>query len=101
MIKIGIMELIIWTVFPVAIRRPIVKMTETLATIKGDIMRTIFLKKNNMRRKIIIMAKGAEMAICLNISTPKVSSATGRPVIKYCSSPENLDIFSFNLIDTL
>ena len=38
----------------------------------------ISLKKNHMSRKITTIAIGALIAICLNISTPKVSSATGQ-----------------------
>ena len=81
MIKIGIMELMICTVFPVITRRPMVMITQTTATIIGERIRTILRKKIHMRTKMTAMATGADKAICLNISTPKTSSATGKPVI--------------------
>ena len=50
---------------------------------------------------MISMAVGAEIAICLNISTPKVSSAIGRPVIWYVSPEANPAIFSRSFSATL
>ena len=38
-------------------------------------------KKNHISRKMISIDSGAEIAIWMNISTPKLSSATGRPVM--------------------
>ena len=79
--KMGIMELIMWTVFPEITSRLIVQITATIATIKGDMIRTNLRKKKSMSTKIMTMATGPVIAICLNICTPKVSSATGRPVM--------------------
>ena len=81
MMKTGIIELMMWTVLPVAMRIPMVQITETMATIMAERMREIFLKNTSMMMKMMSMAMGAEIAICLNISTPNVSSATGSPVM--------------------
>ncbi|MBA7658352.1 hypothetical protein ES703_66302 [subsurface metagenome] len=79
--KIGIIELIICTGYPSPIKSPIVEMTETIATINGEIISTSLRKKSSISINITNIAKGAEAAIWINISTPKVSSATGRPVM--------------------
>ena len=64
--------------------------TVAIARIIGESTSTSLRKNTSMRMKTTAMAMGAETAICLNISTPKVSSATGRPVMKYCSSPSSV-----------
>ncbi len=79
--KIGIMELMMWTVKPMPMSSPMVAMTVTMATIIGATISGMLRKKNHSSRKIIRPASGAEMPICTNISKPKVSSATGRPVM--------------------
>ena len=101
MMKIGIMLLMMWIVLPVATSSAIVTMQLTIATIIGERMSTIFLKNSSSRMKMISMAVGAEIAICLNISTPKVSSAIGRPVIWYVSPEANPAIFSRSFSATL
>ena len=83
----GIIEDMMCMVLSVAINNPIVYITATTAIIKGDMININDLKNRNIEQKIINMAKGADIAICLNISTPNVSSATGRPVIKNLSFP--------------
>ena len=45
MIKIGIIELIMWTVYPVPMSNPMVQITETIATIMGETI------KINLRKK--------------------------------------------------
>ena len=55
--------------------------TETIATIMGEIISTSLRKKISISMNMTTIAAGAEIAICINISTPNVSSATGRPVI--------------------
>jgi len=92
MMKIGIMELMMWTAFPVPINNPMVQMTATTATIIGLIISIKRLKKAYISPKMTSIAIGAEIAICTNICTPNVSSATGRPVMKYCSSPVKVAI---------
>jgi hypothetical protein len=87
MMNMGIILLIICTGKPDMMSAPMVIITETIAIIMGDIIRTSFLKKMSISMKITIMAEGAETAICMNISTPNVSSATGSPVMWYASSP--------------
>ncbi len=77
MMKIGIIELIMWMVFPVIMSAPIVRTTETIATIIGEMMSDTRLKKNHIKRKMRAMAMGAEIAIWTNICTPNVSLATG------------------------
>ena len=78
-------------VFPVAIKAPMVRITETMATIIGETMSDTRLKKNHISRKISAIAMGAETAIWTNIWTPKVSFATGSPVmwVYRTSDPEN------------
>ena len=56
-------------------------MTETIAIIIGDMTSTGFLKNSSIKTKITTIASGADTAIWMNISTPKVSSATGSPVM--------------------
>ncbi len=79
--KIGIIELMMCTVKPSPISRPIVAITVTIATIIGAMISVMLRKKYHISRKIMRPASGAEMAICTNISWPKVSSATGSPVM--------------------
>ena len=100
MMKIGIMLLMMWIVLPVATSRAIVTTQLTTATIIGERIRTIFLKKSRSSRKMISMASGAETAICLNISTPKVSSAIGRPVMWYSSPVAKVAIFARSRLAT-
>ncbi len=63
MMKMGIMLLMMCTVLPVVTSRPIVKMTETIATIMGEMMSISFRKKSRSRPKMTSIAKGAEIAI--------------------------------------
>ena len=79
--KMGIIELMMWMVLPVMISRLIVDKAQTTATIMGEVMKISRLKNHHNNKKMTNIASGAEIAICLNISTPKVSSATGNPVI--------------------
>ena len=58
-----------------------VQMILTIATIIGETMSETLLKKKSIRRNMMSPASGALTAICLNISMPKVSSATGSPVM--------------------
>ncbi len=82
MMKIGIIELMMWIVLPVTIRSAMVTITETIATIIGETTSTSLRKNQSISRKMTSIASGAETAIWMNISTPNVSSATGRPVMK-------------------
>ena len=50
----GIMELIICTVFPDIMRSAIVHITDTMARIIGETMRDSFLKKNSIRRNRMV-----------------------------------------------
>ncbi len=68
-------------VWPVATKSAMVTIQLTMAIIKGEIINASLRKKRSSNRKMMSIAVGAERAICLNISTPKVSSATGRPVM--------------------
>ena len=47
----------------------------------GAVTTRTLRKKKSMSRKMSRPASGAEMPICLNISLPKVSWATGSPVM--------------------
>ena len=70
MTKIGIIELMMWTVLPVAMSRPMAPTTDTRATTIGANTRFRLRKKSHMRSRIRAIAAGAEIAICQNISTP-------------------------------
>jgi len=80
---------------------PIVQITLTIATIIGLMISTTLRKKASISRKMTSMASGALMAICTNISCPKVSSAMGRPVMWYCSGPPRRSIISLRRRDIL
>ncbi len=69
------------TVKPRPINNPIVAITVTIATIIGAMAKATLRKNPHMRRNTSSPATGAAIPICLNISTPKVSSATGIPVM--------------------
>ena len=97
MMKMGIMLLMMCTVLPVPISRPMVQMTETMAMIIGEMTSVSLRKNSSINTKMTAMAMGAETAICLNISTPKVSSATGSPVMWYFSGPLNPAMVSLSL----
>ena len=58
------------------------QITDTIAMIIGETTRDSLRKKNHIKKKMISIDSGAEIAIWINISTPKLSSATGRPVMK-------------------
>ena len=77
--NMGIMELIMWIVKPHSTNNPMPHNTLIIATIMGEITKVSFRKIKNSSAKITIIAIGAVMPICTNISKPKVSSATGRP----------------------
>ncbi len=79
--KIGIMELMMCTVKPMSTKRPIVQMTLIMATIMGAATTEKRRKKSSMSKKTRSHVRGADTAICRNISLPKVSSATGRPAM--------------------
>jgi|GEM_PF-786599 len=81
MMKIGIMLDMMWIGNPLITSRPIVSTTETRATTIGAMTTTSLRKNRSMSTRMTAMAAGAEMAIWMNISTPKVSSATGSPVM--------------------
>ena len=85
--KIGIIELMMWTVKPSPTISPMVATMVTIARIIGAATSTRLRKKNHISRRTTSPASGAVTAICVNISTPNVSSATGRPVTWYCSVP--------------
>ncbi|OQB35552.1 MAG: hypothetical protein BWY09_02263 [Candidatus Hydrogenedentes bacterium ADurb.Bin179] len=63
MMKMGIMELMIWMVFPVTTSRPMLMITMTSASIMGAMINIGLRKKKIINRKITSMARGAEMAI--------------------------------------
>jgi len=71
-------------------------MTETIATIIGDMINFIFLKNMSIRMNINNIDRGAEIAICLNISTPKTDSATGKPAIWKTSPSAFVGFNSYN-----
>ena len=58
-----------------------------MATIIGDKTKANERKNHHINKRMTRAASGAEIAICLNISTPKVCSATGKPVMWYWSLP--------------
>ena len=55
--------------------------TVAIATSMGAITSCALRKKYSISKKIIRPASGADMPICTNMSWPKVSSATGNPVM--------------------
>ena len=63
MMKIGIIELMMWIVFPVITSSAIVLPAATMATIIGDRMSRRFRKNHHITRKMTSMASGAEIAI--------------------------------------
>ena len=56
-----------------------VQMTVTMARIIGASISLTRRKNSNINKAITRPARGAVIPICLNISLPNVSSATGRP----------------------
>ena len=63
MMKIGIMLLMMWTGKPAMINAPIVRITDTIAMIIGEIISTSLRKNTSISRKITSIAAGAEIAI--------------------------------------
>ncbi len=61
--------------------------TVIIATIIGAMTSVALRKKNHMRSSTRSPARGAAIPICLNISAPNVSSATGSPVTWYPCEP--------------
>ena len=80
--NIGIIEDMICRVKPVPINNPMVQMTLIMATAIAAMTSVSLRKKYSMRRKITSPAKGASRAIWMNMSLPKISSASGRPATK-------------------
>ncbi len=95
------MELMIWTSKPRPINNPIVEITLTMATIIGAMIRLSLRKNKSNSKKIANPANGADVAICTSISTPKVSSATGRPVIYSWSSAGQSLVNALTMLATL
>ena len=79
--KTGIMELMICTVKPRPMSAPMPQITLNIATTIGGMISESLRNINQSRRKITIIASGAMIPICRNISNPKVSSATGNPAM--------------------
>ena len=63
MMKIGIIELMMWMVFPVATSSAMVDSDVTMATIIGEITSTRLPKNHHISTKITSIASGAEIAI--------------------------------------
>ena len=66
-IKMGIIELIMCTVCPVTTNSPMVQTVAITASNIAGATSIAFRKKIHIRMKMMSMARGAEMAICLNI----------------------------------
>ncbi len=79
--KMAIIDDIMCTVKPRAIRAPMVISTVDIATIMAALIKRILRKKTQSNAKITAAANGAEIPICTNISKPNWSSATGKPVM--------------------
>ncbi len=65
--KIGIMELIMCTVNPSPISKPMTATTVAMATSMGATTNLTLRKKYHMSRNIIRAASGADRPICTNI----------------------------------
>ena len=71
---------------------------DSKAMTMGAIIKVMLRKKYHIKAKINKPAKGAEIAICMNISTPKVSSAMGSPVIWNSSLLSSVSIIAFTSV---
>ena len=75
----GLMELMMWIGMPSPIVPPMAQIIAIMATPMLDITSVRLRNISHSATNMTIPASGEKSPICLNISAPKVSRATGSP----------------------